>query len=125
MDIVGRAEQLEQLKLAIGRTAAAARTSRGWSQAEVGRKLDVDSETISRIERGQTVRLERMLDLATLYQMPISSFFKDAPGPQMQISDELALTLGVLSDHDRSWVLDMLKAYLNRPDSVGQGASPP
>ena len=113
---MGRAEQLEQLKLAIGRTAAAARTSRGWSQAEVGRKLDVDSETISRIERGQTVRLERMLDLATLYQMPISSFFKDAPGPQMQIADELALTLGVLSDHDRAWVLDMLKAYLNRPD---------
>jgi transcriptional regulator with XRE-family HTH domain len=125
VDIVGRAEQLEQLKLSIGRTAAAARTSRGWSQAEVGRKLDVDSETISRIERGQNVRLERMLDLATLYQVPISSFFKDAPGPKMQIADELTLTLGVLSDQDKSWVLEMLKAYLNRPDSISQGASSP
>jgi transcriptional regulator with XRE-family HTH domain len=122
---VGRAEQLEQLKHAIGRTVAAARTSRGWSQAEVGRKLDVDSETISRIERGQNVRLERMLDLATLYEVPISSFFKDAPGPRMQISDELTLTLSVLSEQDRSWVLDMLKAYLSRPDSGIQGASSP
>lgn len=109
-----RSKQLEEMKVSIGRTAAAARVARNWSQEYVGQKLEVDSETISRLERGQSVRLERLLDLAILYEMPVSSFFKGAPGPRPSTDDELAMAISILDDINKDWVLQMVRAVVDK-----------
>ena len=112
-----RSKQLEQMKLQVGRTAAAARNARGWSQAYVAQALDVDSETISRIERGQSIRLERLLDLAFLYQIPVAAFFRDAPGPKPAAMDEITLAVSILDETNKEWVVQMVKAVASKFDT--------
>jgi transcriptional regulator with XRE-family HTH domain len=80
--------------------------------------MGVDSETISRIERGHVVRLDRLYDLAVLYDIPVASLFHDAPGPRPDRIDEIVLVLGLLDETNRQWVLEMVRAVtakLERP----------
>lgn len=107
---MGRTEQIELMKLRVGRALAAARGARGWSQPHVAQQLGIDSETISRIERGHVVRLDRLYDLAVLYDIPVASLFHDAPGPKPARSDEVVLALELLDEGNRQWVLDMIRA---------------
>jgi len=103
-------EQIELMKLRLGRALATARNARGWSQPHVAQLMGVDSETISRIERGHVVRLDRLYDLAVLYDIPIAALFHDAPGPRPDRIDEIVLALGLLDETNRQWVLDMVRA---------------
>jgi transcriptional regulator with XRE-family HTH domain len=105
-----RTEQIELMKLRLGRALATARNARGWSQPHVAQLMGVDSETISRIERGHVVRLDRLYDLAVLYDIPIAALFHDAPGPRPDRIDEIVLALGLLDETNRQWVLDMVRA---------------
>lgn len=111
---MGRAEQIELMKLRVGRALAAARSARGWSQPQVAQQLGVDSETISRLERGHVVRLDRLYDLAVLYEIPVSALFHDAPGPRPAQSDEIVLALELLDEGNRQWVLDMVRAVIEK-----------
>lgn len=114
---MGRTEQIELLKLRVGRALAAARSARGWSQPHVAQRLGIDSETISRIERGHVVRLDRLYDLAVLYEIPVASLFHDAPGPRPEQTDEIVLALELLDEGNRQWVLDMIRAVTAKLES--------
>lgn len=59
----------------IGERLKAAREKAGISQAEAGRRLSVDTQTVSRWERGaQRIRAENLIALSELYGADISSF---------------------------------------------------
>lgn len=48
------------------------RRSRGWSQEELGNKLDVSRQTVSKWETGQTTpELEKLVELASVFNMSI------------------------------------------------------
>lgn len=111
---MGRTEQIELMKLRVGRALAAARSARGWSQPHVAQQLGVDSETISRLERGHVVRLDRLYDLAVLYDLPVSALFHDAPGPRPVRIDEIVLALELLDEGNQQWVLDMVRAITEK-----------
>jgi transcriptional regulator with XRE-family HTH domain len=107
-----RSQQVELMKVRLGRALAATRNSRGWSQAHVAQKLGIDSETISRIERGHVIRLDRLLDLALVYEVPVSSLFNDAPGPKPSTAEEIALLVSLLDEGNQRWVLEMVRAII-------------
>lgn len=109
---MGRTEQIELMKLRLGRALATARNARGWSQPHVAQLMGVDSETISRLERGHVVRLDRLYDLAVLYDIPVAALFHDAPGPRPDRIDEIVLALELLDEGNRQWVLDMVRAVV-------------
>lgn len=98
------------MKLQVGRALAAARTARGRSQPHVAQLMGVDSETISRLERGHVVRLDSLYDLALLYDIFIAALSHDAPGPRPDRIDEIVAALELVDDGNRQWVLDMVRA---------------
>ncbi len=92
--------------MSVGRAIAAARRARGLFQKDVAAHLGVEQETISRFERGETLHpLDRLLDLALLFDVPVSAFFAGAPGPTMQSLDELMDLLSLLSERERNLVI--------------------
>lgn len=103
---------MELMKVRLGRALAATRNARGWSQAHVAQQLGIDSETVSRIERGHVIRLDRLLDLALVYEVPISSLFNDAPGPRPRVGEEIALLVSLLDEENQRWVLEMVRALI-------------
>lgn len=48
----------------VGHLLALARRARGWSQAELARRLGVTGANISRIERGADLRVSTLIDVA-------------------------------------------------------------
>ncbi len=112
--IPARSEQVELLRQKIGSAAAVARNARGWSQEYVARQLNIDSETISRLERGVSIRLDRLLDLANLYNVPLASFFNDAPGPKLPVAQEISMAVAILDDANQQWVLQMVRSVVDK-----------
>lgn len=105
------------MKFKVGRALAAARGARAWSQPHVAQLLGIDSETISRIERGHVVRLDRLYDLATLYDIPMSALFYDAPGPKLDLVDEITSAVALLDEKNREWVLQIVRAVTSKLES--------
>lgn len=101
-----RNHRIAALRMSVGRAIAAARRARGLFQKDVAAHLGVEQETISRFERGETLHpLDRLLDLALLFDVPVSAFFAGAPGPTMQSLDELMDLLSLLSERERNLVI--------------------
>lgn len=101
-----RSQRVAALRMSVGRAIASTRRARGLFQKDVAAHLGVEQETISRFERGETLHpLDRLLDLAVLFDVPISAFFSSAPGPATQSLDELIDLLSLLSEHERNLVV--------------------
>ena len=92
--------------MSVGRAIAAARRARGLYQKDVAAHLGVEQETISRFERGETLHpLDRLLDLAVLFDVPISAFLTGAPGPTVPSLEEFLNLLSLLSERERDLVV--------------------
>lgn len=101
-----RNQRVAALRISVGRAIASTRRARGLFQRDVAAHLGVEQETISRFERGDTLHpLDRLLDLAVLFDVPVSTFFVGAPGPAMRSLDELTDLLSTLSERERDVVV--------------------
>lgn len=101
-----RNHRIAALRMSVGRAIAAARRARGLFQKDVAAHLGVEQETISRFERGETLHpLDRLLDLAVLFDVPVSAFFAGAPGPTVPSLDEFVDLLSLLSERERDLVV--------------------
>lgn len=101
-----RNQRVAALRTSVGRAIASTRRARGLFQKDVAAHLGVEQETISRFERGETLHpLDRLLDLAVLFDVPLSAFFAGAPGPAMSSLDELMDLLSLLSEQERNLVV--------------------
>jgi transcriptional regulator with XRE-family HTH domain len=111
-------KKLNKLGVKLGRNIFERRKSLGWTQAELAEKIEVDTETISRFERGSNLpSLSRLDKLANVMNFPLSKLIAESSshaGDQAEIITEWISELG--SD-DREFVMDSVKqlcAYLAR-----------
>jgi transcriptional regulator with XRE-family HTH domain len=81
------------LSMQVGQSVAKFRKLAGMTQAEAAGTLNVENETISRMETGAiSLTLERLSQFSELYKCPIASFFIDPSGQP----DALAATIADL-----------------------------
>lgn len=93
----------------IGRRVVRLRMERGWSQAELARRLDVDRSRLSRWERGTHMPpIETLCELSELFGVTLDFLISGQTGLQQQMSrsqrktaarhlNELARALGLSS----------------------------
>jgi transcriptional regulator with XRE-family HTH domain len=98
------------LALRLGTSLAAHRKSRNWTQAELAERVGVDTETISRFERGAA--LPSLLTLERLAHSVRASLTELLTESSVHADDQ-ALTLSAwlsdLPESDRLVVLDLTK----------------
>lgn len=120
-----RTHRIAALRMSVGRAIAAARRARGLMQKDVALQLGVEQETISRLERGETLHpLDRLLDLAVLFDVPIAAFFAGAPGPVSSRCDELVATLNLLSERDQDMVVSQAMLLTHAMAGLKSGEGP-
>ena len=94
----------------LGRNIAVLRKQRNWTQSQLAERIGVDTETISRFERGAT--LPSLMTLERLAQS-LKVALPELLAESSSRADDQAVTLSAwlddLSEPDRVFVLDMTR----------------
>ncbi|SIT41803.1 Transcriptional regulator, XRE family [Paraburkholderia piptadeniae] len=105
----------QKLAEQLGKTLARARLAAGYAQELVAEHIGVNAETISRFERGAVLpTLPRLVELAELYQVPVSTLLRRSSPRAIDLAEELADKLSHLNDADRLWVSQWLTELCER-----------
>jgi transcriptional regulator with XRE-family HTH domain len=89
----------------VGKAIAAQRLAKGLTQEQVAFALDVETESISRFERGAVLPpLGRLVELADVFGVPVEYLIRSGSTRALDQAMEIADSLGRLSPEDRSWV---------------------
>lgn len=95
----------------LGRRVADRRRELGWLQAELAEKLKVETETISRFERGLALpSLERLDELAHVLGIPIADLLSSATGNPIDQAVQIGNWLAPLSEADRFFVTEHIQS---------------
>ncbi|MDR0576211.1 MAG: helix-turn-helix domain-containing protein [Candidatus Accumulibacter sp.] len=90
------------------------RKARGWTQSDLAERVGVDTETISRFERGAT--LPSLLTLEKISQS-LQAGVGDLLGENTVRPSDQAILISAwiadLNETDRSFVLDLVKSTCN------------
>jgi transcriptional regulator with XRE-family HTH domain len=90
---------------AVGQRLATLRKQAGLSQLQVGERVGVEAETISRMETGAIVpTLVRLRQLAAVYGCSLEEILGSASGQPGDVAKRLAQELATLSEADRLFV---------------------
>lgn len=123
--MVGTQTTEEALLLRVAENIKERRRALGLTQAQLAERLGVDTETLSRFERGKhSPTLKNLARLAGLLQTTVSDLL--AEEGQQPSDDAVIITawLGVLSADDRAFALAMLKQYCGYLGSRKAAAAP-
>jgi transcriptional regulator with XRE-family HTH domain len=111
--VASRAE--ENIAIQVGRALAQARLDDGRTQEEVAELLEIDKQSISRIETGKAwPTLARLVALTSLYGVDISSVFRSGSADSGHVAADLIEQLERLNAEDRVWVRRWLKQLCDR-----------
>ena len=103
-------QQGRSLALNLGRGIAEKRKKIGWTQAGVAEKVGVDTETISRFERGVSlpslITLEKLAHVLNTTAADLLAGTSSQPNDQAEIIASLLQSLG---EKDRLYVTEMVK----------------
>jgi transcriptional regulator with XRE-family HTH domain len=103
---ISRASMAERL----GSRIAALRKAQGWTQSELAERAGVETETISRFERGATLpSLPTLETLSGCLRVGISELLAEASAQPDDQAARISGWLGELSAPDRAFALDLLK----------------
>ena len=96
----------------IGANIATQRKQAGWTQGELAEKVGVDTETISRFERGATIpSLVTLQLLSVALNTTMASLLGESspmPNDQAQV---IAGWLSKMSETNRGFLMDMVKRW--------------
>ncbi|MFM0205701.1 helix-turn-helix domain-containing protein [Paraburkholderia fungorum] len=99
----------------IGQALAAARNAASLTQEQVSAALDVNTETISRFERGHTLPpLGRLFELASLYGVLPETLVAGGAGRSLDPGLDVSLLINDLSEEDREFVRSWVAAMCAR-----------
>lgn len=110
----------DDLEKQLGLNLASRRKALGWTQDFVAQQISVETETISRIERGvSTPSLKTLARLADLLSINLSDLFADSILLEKPSDIEaLALTLECLHPDDRHFVIQSMRLQAKHIDSI-------
>lgn len=94
----------------LGANIAARRKARGWTQAALAERLEVDAETVSRFERGAVLpsllTLER---LSACLRVRVGELLTESSSQPDDQASILSAWLVGLEERDRNFVLELVK----------------
>lgn len=100
----------DEMAVRLGGNLAQRRNELGLTQAQVAERLDVNTETISRFERGATLPSLQTLDrLANVLHTRMASLVEGVSTKPEELAQELSDVLRPLNDDDRVMLLGMVK----------------
>jgi transcriptional regulator with XRE-family HTH domain len=110
-----------RIALQLGQALARERAKNGQTQEQVAELLGVTPLTIGRIERGTVLpTLPRLLELADLYDVPVSKLLGRSSVRAPDIAEEVADQLKRLNESDRVWVGQWLDELCKRLASASK-----
>jgi transcriptional regulator with XRE-family HTH domain len=109
------ATQEEIFAKRIGQALARARNAAAMTQEEVSEALSVNTETISRFERGYTLPpLGRLFELATLYGVEAETLVAGGETRSLEPARDITSLLEGLRAEDREFVREWVAAMCAR-----------
>ena len=98
------------LAMRLSQNIAARRRALSLTQAQLAEALNVDSETLSRFERGKHLpSLQTLERLAALLQTSVAGLLAEVTPPVYAEATRITAWLSGLGSADRSFVLDQIK----------------
>jgi transcriptional regulator with XRE-family HTH domain len=99
------------LQKRLGLNIAARRKSLGWTQEYLAQHMGVDTETISRFERGVTApSLKSIEKLAGLLSVTIADLLGESTPPEPTQLEALSRLLEPLVEEDRNYVMASVRS---------------
>lgn len=99
------------LQKKLGFNIAARRKSLGWTQEFLALQLQVDTETISRMERGVTCpSLKTLVKISTMLAITISDLLDETPPTLPSHIEVTARLLEPLHERDRAFIIEWLRS---------------
>lgn len=103
-------KQTHKLGVKLGRNIFERRKELGWTQAELAEKIGVDTETVSRFERGSNLpSLSRLETLADVLSLPLSRLIAESSPHAGDQAEIITGWVSVLENNDREFVMDAVK----------------
>jgi len=107
------------LQKRLGLNIASRRKSLGWTQEYLAQHMGVDTETISRFERGVTApSLKSIEKLAGLLAITIADLLSEASPPEPTQLEALSRLLEPLVEEDRSYVMASVRSLCHYLSSL-------
>lgn len=106
----------------VGHVIRKLRDQKGLTQAQLAFDLEVEPETISRLETGNiSATLDRLLQLSAYFGCSIETFFKDDEEDLTMIIDDITACLDPLSPEDKkkvaAYMVKISKLYIKELQS--------
>lgn len=99
-----------ELGAKLGRNIYERRKELGWTQAELAERISVDTETISRFERGSNLpSLTRLEMLADVLSVPLPRLIAHSSAQPHTQADVITEWITALESADRKFVMESLK----------------
>lgn len=105
----------KQIATALGASIAKMRLSRGLTQEQVAERLDIGSESISRIERGAVMPpIIRIYQMAEVFDCRVDELFREGSDRSVDLAAGIAQQIDKLMPKDRELVLEILGKLVRR-----------
>lgn len=93
----------------IGRIIAQRRAERGLTQDQLGERLDIGSEAVSRIERGTVdVSVSKLLQIADIFECNVAELLTDASSRPDDQTQKIKSQIDSLPEADRVLIVDLV-----------------
>lgn len=108
-------QQYKDLALKVSESIKRCRDQAGLTQDEVGEKLDIGLEAVSRMERGITVpTITRLAELADIFGCTLEDLIGNASTRIQDQAEHIAKLLATLPQEDRQMVVSVVEQITNR-----------
>jgi transcriptional regulator with XRE-family HTH domain len=107
-----------ELAVRIGQVVRAQRKALGMTQAGLAEAIELETETISRMENGLRLpTIEKLLEMADVFQIPVAAFFQnvDAVSKQSDMAlymERFSVALEKLPESGKTFVLEVAQNYV-------------
>lgn len=104
----------------LGNKLAERRKTLGWTQDGVAERLGVDTETISRFERGVALpSLRTLTKLANVLNVPVADLLAETSNQPIDQAIILSAWLSELSESDRAFAVEIVKRCCEHLKQIG------